>query len=47
LGDHGAPVGLQLVAPHGADAQVLGVALRLEQALATWATARDRCVGQE
>ena len=47
VGDHGAPVGLQLVAPHGADAQVLGVALRLEQALATWATARDRCVGQE
>jgi Asp-tRNA(Asn)/Glu-tRNA(Gln) amidotransferase A subunit family amidase len=40
VGDHGAPVGLQLVAPRGADAQVLGVALRLEQALATWATAR-------
>jgi Asp-tRNA(Asn)/Glu-tRNA(Gln) amidotransferase A subunit family amidase len=33
LGDHGAPMGLQLVAPPGADARLLAVAQRLEQAL--------------
>jgi Asp-tRNA(Asn)/Glu-tRNA(Gln) amidotransferase A subunit family amidase len=34
-GDHGAPMGLQLMAPHGADARLLAVAQRLEQALGT------------
>ncbi len=33
VGDHGAPMGLQLIAPWGADAQLLAVAQRLEQAL--------------
>ena len=39
LGEHGAPVGLQLVAPFGADAQLLAAALCLEQALAAQAQA--------
>ena len=34
-GDHGAPMGLQLIAPHGADARLLAVAQRLEQSLGT------------
>lgn len=33
LGDHGAPVGLQLIAPQGADARLLAVAQQLERAL--------------
>jgi Asp-tRNA(Asn)/Glu-tRNA(Gln) amidotransferase A subunit family amidase len=33
VGDHGAPIGLQLIAPRGGDARLLAVALRLEQAL--------------
>ena len=33
-GDHGAPIGVQLVGRAGTDARVLGVARRLEQALA-------------
>jgi Asp-tRNA(Asn)/Glu-tRNA(Gln) amidotransferase A subunit family amidase len=35
VSDSGAPMGLQMIAPHGADAHLLGVAQRLEQALAT------------
>ncbi len=34
VGDHGAPMGLQLIAAAGADARLLQVAQRLEQALA-------------
>jgi Asp-tRNA(Asn)/Glu-tRNA(Gln) amidotransferase A subunit family amidase len=33
VGDGGAPIGLQLIAPRGADARLLAVAQRLEQAL--------------
>ncbi len=33
LGEHGAPMGLQLIAPHGADAPLLALAQRLQQAL--------------
>ncbi len=32
-GDHGAPMGLQLIAPYGADARLLAVAQRLERAI--------------
>ncbi len=35
VGDGGAPVGLQLIAPRGSDARLLAVAQRLEQALRT------------
>ena len=35
VGEHGAPMGLQLIAPHGADARLLAVAARLERALGT------------
>ena len=35
VGDGGAPMGLQLIAPLGADAQLLAVARQLEQALGT------------
>jgi Asp-tRNA(Asn)/Glu-tRNA(Gln) amidotransferase A subunit family amidase len=35
VGDHGAPMGLQLVAPFGADARLLQIAERLEQGLGT------------
>ena len=35
VGDHGAPMGLQLIAPLGADARLLAVAQRLEQVLGT------------
>jgi Asp-tRNA(Asn)/Glu-tRNA(Gln) amidotransferase A subunit family amidase len=34
-GDHGAPMGLQLIAPLGADARLLAVAQRLQDALGT------------
>lgn len=34
LGEHGAPMGLQLIAPLGADARLLAVAQRLQNALA-------------
>ena len=39
VGSHGAPMGLQLTAAPGADARLLGVARRLEQALQAQATA--------
>lgn len=38
VGDHGAPMGLQLIAPFGADARLLSIAGRLEQALSAGAT---------
>ena len=35
VGDHGAPMGVQLIAPLGADARLLAVARQLEQTLAS------------
>jgi len=34
VGEHGAPMGLQLIAPLGTDARLLAVAQRLQDALA-------------
>jgi Asp-tRNA(Asn)/Glu-tRNA(Gln) amidotransferase A subunit family amidase len=40
VGDHGAPMGLQLIAPLGADARLLAVAQRLQDALGTGLASR-------